>query len=57
MSIIVKKASGKKEKFDEIKVRNSLKRAGAKPEVINKILIALTSFIQDSRENNHHALI
>ncbi|MEA3355228.1 MAG: restriction endonuclease [Patescibacteria group bacterium] len=43
MAIVVLKASGKKEKFDETKIRNSLKRVGAKPDVINKILISLTN--------------
>ena len=42
MSIMVKKASGESEAFDESKVRNSLKKAGAKPDVIDKILVSLT---------------
>lgn len=40
-NITVVKASGDKEIFSEKKVRDSLKRAGAKPAVINKILASL----------------
>ncbi|MFH1280599.1 MAG: ATP cone domain-containing protein, partial [Candidatus Beckwithbacteria bacterium] len=48
MSIIVKKASGKSEAFDESKVRISLKKAGAKPEVIDKVLVSLTGQLRDN---------
>lgn len=43
MPIKVKKQNNKLEDFDEQKVRNSLKRVGAKPEIINRILVSLTS--------------
>ena len=39
--ITVKKASGETESFSEDKVRSSLKRAGATPDTINKILSQL----------------
>ncbi len=45
--ITVKKANGELEKFSEEKVRSSLKRAGAKPEVINKILSQLIGKLHD----------
>ncbi|MDZ7586882.1 MAG: restriction endonuclease, partial [Patescibacteria group bacterium] len=41
MNIQVKKASGVLESFSEDKVRQSLKRAGAMPKVIDKILVQL----------------
>lgn len=47
MTIRVKKASGEIEPFSAAKVRSSLKRAGAKPEVINKILTQLTTKLHD----------
>jgi len=40
-NVQVKKASGELEAFSEEKVRQSLQRAGAKAEVIDKILIEL----------------
>jgi len=42
MPIKIKKRNGELQDFDEQKVRLSLKRAGAKPDVINKILVSLT---------------
>jgi len=49
MKIIqVKKASGDFEPFSEIKVRQSLKRAGAKPKVIDQILVQLTGQLHDN---------
>ncbi len=48
MPISVKKASGHFEPFDESKVRISLKRAGAKPDVIDKILVSLTGQLHDN---------
>ncbi len=47
MPIRVKKASGEIEAFSESKVRSSLKRAGAKPQVINKILAQLIGKLHD----------
>jgi len=47
MTIRVKKASGEIEAFSEAKVRSSLKRAGAKPQVINKILTQLIGKLHD----------
>lgn len=47
MAIKVKKRNGELQDFDEQKVRSSLKRAGAKPEVINKILVSLTGKLHD----------
>ncbi len=47
MPIKVKKRNNELEDFDEQKVRDSLKRAGAKPEVINKILVTLTGKLFD----------
>jgi Holliday junction resolvase len=47
MTIRVKKASGEIEPFSENKVKQSLKRAGAKPEVINKILAQLIGQLYD----------
>lgn len=48
MTVVVQKASGKSEPFDESKVRTSLKRAGAKPEVIDKVLVSLTGQLHDN---------
>ena len=45
--IKVRKANGQLEEFSEIKVRQSLKRAGANPEVINKILSQLIGQLQE----------
>jgi hypothetical protein len=45
--IRVKKASGEIEDFSEKKVRQSLQRAGAKPEVIDKILVQLIGRLHD----------
>ncbi len=42
MPIKVKKQNGKLENFNEQKVRSSLKRAGARPKVIDEILVSLT---------------
>lgn len=47
MNIQVKKASGIFESFSEDKVRQSLKRAGATPKVIDKILVQLIGQIHD----------
>jgi hypothetical protein len=47
MAIRVKKASGEIEAFSEKKVRESLKRAGAKPRVIDKILTQLIGKLYD----------
>ena len=46
-NIQVKKASGELEAFSEEKVRQSLQRAGAKAEVIEKIIIDLKSKLHD----------
>lgn len=46
-NVTVVKASGDKESFSETKVRESLKRAGAKPAVINKILSSLIGQLHD----------
>jgi len=45
--ITVKKANGELEKFSEEKVRSSLKRAGAKPEIINQVLSQLIGKLHD----------
>jgi len=45
--IRVKKASGEIEPFSETKVRQSLKRAGAKPKVINQVLSQLIGKLYD----------
>jgi len=47
MAISVTKASGVSEPFSEAKVRSSLKRAGAKPEIIDKVLVSLTGKLYD----------
>jgi len=47
MTIQVKKASGEIEAFSEAKVRSSLKRAGAKPKVINQVLAQLIGKLHD----------
>jgi len=46
-NVQVKKASGKLEAFSEEKVKQSLQRAGAKAEVIEKIIIELKSKLHD----------
>jgi hypothetical protein len=46
-SIKVKKASGKLEPFSEAKVRRSLQRAGARPEIIDQIIIQLAPKLYD----------
>lgn len=45
--IQVTKASGLKQAFDQAKIRQSLTRAGAKPEVIDKILTQLLGKLYD----------
>ena len=47
MPIKVKKQNGEFQDFNEQKVRQSLKRAGAKPEIIDKILVSLTGKLFD----------
>lgn len=47
MSLKVTKASGVLEPFSEAKIRRSLKRAGAQPEVIDKILVQLIGRLHD----------
>ena len=47
MPIKVKKRNGELEDFNEQKVRLSLKRAGAYPEVIYQILVSLTGKLRD----------
>lgn len=47
MNLKVTKASGVLEPFSEDKIRQSLKRAGAKPQVIDKILVQLIGRLHD----------
>lgn len=47
MNLKVTKASGVLEPFSEDKIRRSLKRAGAKPQVIDKILVQLIGRLHD----------
>lgn len=47
MNIQVTKASGVLEPFSEDKIRQSLKRAGAQPSVIDKILVQLTGRLSE----------
>jgi len=47
MNIKVTKASGVLEPFSEAKIRRSLKRAGAQPQVIDKILVQLIGRLHD----------
>src|SRR3989338_2364273 len=46
-AIMVRKASGEMEPFSEDKLRNSFKRAGALPEVIDEIVEQVVSEIKD----------
>lgn len=48
MNIQVSKASGAFEPFSEAKIRQSLKRAGAQPQVIDKILVQLVGQLHDN---------
>lgn len=47
MNLKVTKASGVLEPFSEAKIRQSLKRAGAQPQVIDKILVQLIGRLHD----------
>ena len=47
MPIKIKKRNGELEDFNEQKVRSSLERAGAKPKVIDQILVSLTGQLHD----------
>ena len=47
MNLKVTKASGVLEPFSEEKIRRSLKRAGAQPQVIDKILVELIGRLRD----------